>query len=134
VITDDGVVFACDRHHVEMSEAKMIQLERMRGKETWNKISEIDEMEKEPPKENEIWCAYCGPGWQAVWEVTMNEGEVSVCNEHHFILRQIHVVGLERKLGEEEWKEAIYFKDQDLEADYLDDLGDWKDLIDHDDL
>ena len=38
VVTDDGVVFACDRHHVEMSEAKIIRLERMRGKETWNKV------------------------------------------------------------------------------------------------
>ena len=38
VVTDDGVVFACDRHHVEMSEVKMIRLERMRGKKTWNKV------------------------------------------------------------------------------------------------
>jgi len=38
VVTDDGVVFACDKHHVEVSEAKMIRLERMRGKETWNQI------------------------------------------------------------------------------------------------
>lgn len=38
VVTDDGVVFACDRHHVELSEAKMIRLERMRGKKTWKKF------------------------------------------------------------------------------------------------
>ena len=38
IVTDDGVVFACDRHHVELSEAKMIQLERMTGKKTWHKI------------------------------------------------------------------------------------------------
>lgn len=38
VVTDDGVVFACDRHHVELSDAKMIRLERMRGKKTWKKI------------------------------------------------------------------------------------------------
>lgn len=44
VVTDDGVIFACDRHHVEMSEAKMIRLERMRGKETWNKIPEPREI------------------------------------------------------------------------------------------
>jgi hypothetical protein len=35
VVTDDGVSFACDRHHVELSEAKIIRLERMKGKETW---------------------------------------------------------------------------------------------------
>jgi len=44
VVTNDGVVFACDRHHVEMSEAKMIRLERMRGQETWNKIAEPREL------------------------------------------------------------------------------------------
>ena len=38
VVTDDGVVFACDFHHVEMSRAKIIRLERMRGKEEWDKI------------------------------------------------------------------------------------------------
>ncbi len=44
VVTDDGVVFACDRHHVEMSEAKIIQLERMRRKETWNIFDEMKEI------------------------------------------------------------------------------------------
>ena len=38
VVTDDGVVFACDRHHVEMSEAKIIRLERRMGKKTWSKF------------------------------------------------------------------------------------------------
>jgi len=90
--------------------------------------------EREPFKEDEIYCAYCGPGWNAVWEVVTDEGELSVCNDHHFVLRQIHVVGSERQIGLGEWKEVIDFKDQDLEADYLDDLGDWKDLVNHDDL
>ena len=90
--------------------------------------------EKEPPKENEIWCAYCGPGWNAVWQLVTDEGELFVCNDHHFILRQIHVAGLERQIGEEKWKEVIDFKDQDLEGERLDDLGDWKDLVNHDDL
>ena len=90
--------------------------------------------EKEPLKESEIWCAYCGPGWEAIWEVVTDEGNVLVCNDHHFVLRQIHVVGLERRIGEEDWEEVIYFKEQDLEGAYLDDLGDWKDLIRNDDL
>lgn len=38
VVTDEGVVFACDRHHVELSEAKVIRLERMRGQKTWHKV------------------------------------------------------------------------------------------------
>lgn len=40
VVTEDGVVFTCDRHHVEMSEAKIIRLERRMGKKTWRKIYE----------------------------------------------------------------------------------------------
>jgi hypothetical protein len=40
VITDDGVSFTCDRHHAELSEAKIIRLERMRGKEAWDEIPE----------------------------------------------------------------------------------------------
>jgi len=44
VVTDDGLVFTCDKHHVELSEAKMIRLERMRGKEAWNKISDTGEI------------------------------------------------------------------------------------------
>jgi hypothetical protein len=39
VVTEDGVVFACDFHHVEMSRANIIRLERMRGKEAWEKVT-----------------------------------------------------------------------------------------------
>ena len=35
VVTEDGVFFACDRHHVAMSEANLIQLERMIRKGVW---------------------------------------------------------------------------------------------------
>jgi hypothetical protein len=38
IVTDDCVVFACDRHHAEMSQTKIIRLERMKGKESWDKI------------------------------------------------------------------------------------------------
>ena len=44
VVTADGVIFACDRHHVEMSEAKIIRLERMRGRKTWTKVPERREI------------------------------------------------------------------------------------------
>jgi hypothetical protein len=43
VVTDDGVVFACDRHHVEMSEAKIIRLERMRGEKSWREVKDYDD-------------------------------------------------------------------------------------------
>ena len=35
VVTEDGVFFVCDRHHVQMSEAKLIQRERMIRKKVW---------------------------------------------------------------------------------------------------
>ena len=44
MVTDDGVIFACDRHHAEMSEAKMIRLERRMGKKYWKKISQTTEI------------------------------------------------------------------------------------------
>lgn len=48
VVTDDGVVFACDFHHVEMSLAKIIRLERMRGKVEWGKIpTQKEELHRE---------------------------------------------------------------------------------------
>ena len=42
MVTDDCVIFACDRHHAEMSQAKVIRLERMKGKEAWEEISELN--------------------------------------------------------------------------------------------
>ena len=41
VVADEGVYFVCDKHHVEMSEAKIIRLERRIGKKAWNKIIEF---------------------------------------------------------------------------------------------
>ncbi len=38
IVTEDCVVFACNRHHIEMSEAKIIRFERMRGKDAWEEI------------------------------------------------------------------------------------------------
>ena len=35
VVTEDGVFFVCDRHHVEMCEANMIQLEKGIGEVIW---------------------------------------------------------------------------------------------------
>jgi hypothetical protein len=43
VVTEDGVLFVCDRHHVEMSEAKIIRLERRMGEKRWKQIKEYDE-------------------------------------------------------------------------------------------
>ena len=42
VVTEDGVFFVCDRHHVEMSDAKMITLERRIGKKDWKEPGETN--------------------------------------------------------------------------------------------
>jgi hypothetical protein len=41
VVTEDGVLFVCDRHHAEMSKAKIILLERRMGKENWLEVKEF---------------------------------------------------------------------------------------------
>ena len=43
VMTEDGVVFVCDRHHVEMSEKKLIRLEKRMGEKSWKKIKNYDD-------------------------------------------------------------------------------------------
>jgi len=40
IVSDEGLLFVCDWHHVEISKANIIQLERLRGKEAWNKVPE----------------------------------------------------------------------------------------------
>jgi len=44
VVTDDGVIFACDRYYVEMSNTKIIRLERMRGREIWDEVQGVKEI------------------------------------------------------------------------------------------
>jgi hypothetical protein len=91
----------------------------------------MGEIDKEPFKENELWCAYCGPGWKADWELVTDEGEIVVCDNHHFVLKETNAIGLERKIGDEEWKKVPDFGKKDFNDDLLEDLGDWKDLIDY---
>ena len=35
VVTEDGVFFVCDYHHVEMSKANLILYERIIGRKSW---------------------------------------------------------------------------------------------------
>ena len=42
VVTQDGVFFVCDKHHVAMSESGIIRLERMAGKKTWKKLTDYE--------------------------------------------------------------------------------------------
>ena len=49
VVTQDGVFFVCDKHHVEMSEAKIIRLERMVGQKAWKKLSNYEGRNRDKP-------------------------------------------------------------------------------------
>ena len=41
VVTEDGVFFVCDIHHVAMSKADIILHERRMGQKTWSMYEEI---------------------------------------------------------------------------------------------
>ena len=89
--------------------------------------------EREPLKENEVWCIYCGKGYKATWDVVTAGGKESVCDNHKFVLRQIRAVLREKKIGELRW--AIIDPNEDVLEDHKqEDLGNWKDLISYDDI
>jgi len=44
VVTEDGVMFVCNKHHIALAEANFIQLERRIGEATWEEINEVREM------------------------------------------------------------------------------------------
>ena len=71
------------------------------------------EMQKDESTENEIWCALCRHKEVAVWQVVTGEDELYVCDNHHFELKKFNIVGLERKVGEVEWREVPDIKKQD---------------------
>ena len=42
VVTEDGVFFVCDRHHVEMSQANIIEFEKRVGQKTWSDFEDLN--------------------------------------------------------------------------------------------
>ena len=96
-------------------------------------LKTMRKMDKEPPKENETWCAYCGKGYKATWDVMTEGGKQSVCNDHKFVLRQIRAVLREKKIEEHVWA-IIDPNEEVLEDHQQEDLGDWKNLISYDNL
>jgi hypothetical protein len=86
--------------------------------------------EKEPTRELEIWCAYCGDGWKPTWQLVTDIGEELVCHYHRFVLRELHAVEWERKIGADRWEPVPEFGTLVEDSAYDDeDLGDWKDLV-----
>ena len=85
--------------------------------------------EKEVPRESEIWCAYCGAGWSASWDVVSVEKQrLTVCGDHRFVLKQTQFVMMEKKTGEDMWMIVDPTADL-LDEHHQEDMGDWKNLI-----
>lgn len=49
VVTEDGVFFVCDRHHIEMSEAGIIELQRRTAQITWSDFENMNDHEQGRP-------------------------------------------------------------------------------------
>jgi hypothetical protein len=45
VVTEEDLVFVCDRHHAEMKKARLIRLERRMGEKAWKQINEVQELD-----------------------------------------------------------------------------------------
>ncbi len=81
------------------------------------------ELPKEPVQQN---CNYCGPGYPAIWEIVSDTGEEFVCDNHHFILNNIHVIQKERHLFDAEWTINSNYEEELVEHEF-DDTDQWED-------
>lgn len=43
VVTEEDLVFVCDKHRIEMGKANLIRVERRMGEKGWKQINEITE-------------------------------------------------------------------------------------------
>ncbi len=81
------------------------------------------EPQKEPVQQN---CNYCGPGYPATWEIVSDKGEEFVCDNHHFVLNEIHAIQKEKLLFEAEWTINSHFEEELAEHEF-DDIDQWED-------
>ena len=63
------------------------------------------ETEDKPDRQSDLSCTFCGPGTWAVWDVVTEDGVFFVCDRHHVEMSEVKIVQLERRIGEETWKE-----------------------------
>ena len=74
--------------------------------------------EDKPERESDLSCTFCGPGTWAVWDVATEDGVFFVCDRHHVEMSEAKIIRLERRMGEENWKEINEFRDFKDTNDY----------------
>lgn len=67
--------------------------------------------EREPLRESEYVCGFCGPGTNALWEVILtDEEQLFVCDKDHKSLLQAELILFERRIGDMTWEDNIEIK------------------------
>ena len=67
--------------------------------------------EREPIKENEIVCGFCGSGTIALWEVILTDDEqIYICDKDHKALEDAELIFFERRIGDMTWGDNIEIK------------------------
>ncbi len=67
--------------------------------------------EREPLKENEYVCSFCGPGTIALWEVVLTDDEhVFICDNDHEALENAELILADRRIGDMTWEDDIALK------------------------
>ena len=69
--------------------------------------------DREPIKDNEIICDFCGPGTIALWEVilTDEEEEIYICDKDHKALADAELIVFERRIGAVTWEDATELRE-----------------------
>ena len=63
--------------------------------------------EKEPVKENEVACGFCGPSKAASWEVLLTDGEhLFLCYQDYLDLDNAELILAEKRIGAMTWEES----------------------------
>ena len=69
-------------------------------------------VEREPLKENEIVCGFCGPGTIALWEVILTDDEqVFLCERDRNTLLDAELILFERRIGDMRWEDNVELKE-----------------------
>ena len=64
--------------------------------------------EREPIKESEYVCGFCGSGTIAQWEVILTDDErVYICEKDYKALSNAELIFFERRLGDMTWEDNI---------------------------
>ena len=67
--------------------------------------------EREPIKESDIVCSFCGHGIIALWEVILTDNERAyVCDKDHKALSDAELIFFERRIGDMTWEDNVELK------------------------